>query len=132
MNMENPSAESSPPVEELLSAVLASDLAIEVDTEFSARRKMGLDVPGATANVFGKFRSALASPADGPVVLIALAALQIREGHLQAVIRDAALDLIDSGEALNAYRSYDFTQRKALRGMLEQFAELLQVTVAGD
>jgi hypothetical protein len=113
------------PLEELLSAILASDLAAEVAAEFNGRRSMGFDVPAATVNVFGKFRSALASPADGPVVLIALAALQLQDGYLQPVIRDAAVDLIDSGEALNAYRSEDGGQRKATRQMLEQLAAVL-------
>lgn len=117
-----------PPAAELLPAILASDLAVEIDAEFSGRIKMGWDVPSATGHVFGKFRSALASPQDGPVVLIALAALQIREGYLQTVIRDAAIDLIDSGEALNAYKSADFGQRKLAKAMLELFKTLLEST----
>jgi hypothetical protein len=113
---------------ELLSALLASDLAAEVSAEFNGRLGMGFDVPAATANVFGKFRSAMASPQDGPVVLIALAVLQLREGHLQAVIRDAAIDLIESGEALGAYRSEDSSQRKTTRQILEQLVVMLGVT----
>jgi len=109
----------------LLSSLLASDLAVEVGAEFNGRLGMGFDVPAATANVFGKFRSALASPQDGPVVLIALAVLQLREGHLQEVIRDAAIDLIESGEALNAYRSENSSQRKATRQLLERLSTVL-------
>ena len=111
--------------DELLSSLLASDLAVEVGAEFNGRLGMGFDVPAATANVFGKFRSALASPQDGPVVLIALAVLQLREGHLQEVIRDAAIDLIESGEALNAYRSENSSQRKANRQLLERLSTVL-------
>ena len=117
---------------ELLTALLASDLAVEVSAEFNGRRSVGFDVPAATANVFGKFRSALISPQDGPVVLIALTVLQLREGWLQPVIRDAALDLIESGEALNAYRSEDGTQRKATHQMLDQLAVLLGKTDVMD
>ena len=119
------SAEDELPLNDLLTALLASDLAAEVMAEFNGRRSMGFDVPAATANVFGKFRSALASPADGPVVLIALAVLQLRDGHLQPVIRDAAVDLIDSGEALNAYRSEDAGQRRGTREMLNRLADIL-------
>jgi hypothetical protein len=113
---------------ELLAALLASDLSVEVTAEFNGRLSMGFDVPAATANVFGKFRSALGSPQDGPVVLIALAVLQLREGFLQEVIRDAAIDLIESGEALNAYRSEDGSQRKATLQILEQLATMLGET----
>ena len=93
---------------------------------------MGLDVPGATGHVLGKFHSALTSEQDGPVVLVALAALQVREGHLQEVIRTAALDLIESGEALAAYKPADFAQRKSVAVMLEQFRELLSEAEVQD
>ncbi len=72
---------------------------------------------------------ALASTQEGPVILIALAALQLREGYLQAVIREAAIDLIDSNEALNAYRFADSNQRKAVRQVLEQLRDVLQDTI---
>lgn len=111
-----------------MSVLLASDLAQEVRGEFDGQRKAGQDIPSATAHVLARFGPALHSAADGPVVLIALAALQLREGHLQAVIRDAAIDLIDSEEAINAYRPLDLAQRKSLRQVLEQFGRLLQDT----
>jgi hypothetical protein len=114
--------------QQLLSALLASDLAVEVSAVFNGRRSVGFSVPAATAHVFATFRAALGSPQDGPVVLIALAALQLREGHVQPVIRDAALDLIDTGEAINAYRSQDAGQRKATRQMVEQLESLLKET----
>jgi hypothetical protein len=118
--------------EELLSGLLASDLAMEIGAEFDGRRAVGFDVPAATGHVLGKFRSALSDPQDGPVVLIALAALQMRAGWVQAVIRDAAVDLIDSGEAAAAYKSTDFSHRKSVGMMLEQFAELLGETQIMD
>ncbi len=120
------------PLVELLGPLLGSDLAIEVDAEFSARCQTGSDVSAASARVFERFRAALSSPQDGPVVLIALAALQLREGYLQSVIRDAAVDLIQSGEALNAYRSFDSGQRKALRDVLEEFEILLTQATARE
>ena len=109
----------------LLSAVLASDLAGEVEAEFKGRRSVGFSVSDATQHVFGRFHAALSSTQDGPVVLLSLAALQLRADHLQPVIRDAALDLIDSGEALSAYRADDFTQRKGAKEVLGQFGKLL-------
>lgn len=60
------------------------------------------------------------------MLLVALAALQMREEYLQPVIRDAALDLIQSDEALNAYRSLDAGQRKATKAVLKQLAEMLE------
>ena len=119
-------------VADALAGALSSDLAMEIRAEFEGRISVGFDVPAATGHVFGKFHAALSSPQEGPVVLIALAALQLREGYLQAVIRDAGLDLIESGEALNAYRSMNSGQRKATREMLNQLADMLQQTHVQD
>ena len=114
----------------LIIALLASDLAGEIKAEFDQARSAGADVPTATMNVFAKFRAALSSTQEGPVVLIALAVLQVRDRYLQEVIRDAALDLIESGEALAAYRSDDSGQRKATGQILNQFALVLGETAA--
>ncbi len=111
--------------DELAKEILASDLASEVKAEFEGRLASGFTVPDATRHVFTRFRGALSSSQDGPVVLLALAMLQLREGHLQEVIRDAGLDLIQTGEAMTAYRTEDSATRKARKQMLEQFAAVL-------
>jgi hypothetical protein len=116
---------STPLPDELVNEILASDLASEVQAEFEGRLAVGFKVPAATQHVFARFRGAMGSSQDGPVVLLALAMLQLREGQLQQVIRDAGIDLIDSGEAMNAYRTEDISTRKARKVMLEQFATLL-------
>jgi hypothetical protein len=120
--MEDPSPPTSA---DAVAAMLASDLAQEVRAEFEGKLGSGHTVPAATGHAFGRFRNALADPHDGPVVLLALAALQWREDHLQPVIRDAAIDLIDSGEAMTAYKTDDAATRKARRALLDQFAEIL-------
>jgi hypothetical protein len=114
-----------PVPDELANEILASDLAAEVKAEFEGRLTVGFTVPAATQHVFARFRGALSSSHDGPVVLLALAMLQLREGQLQEVIRDAGIDLIDSGEAMTAYRTEDIATRKARKLMLEQFSTLL-------
>ncbi len=113
---------------DVATALLSSDLAQEVRAEFEGRMAVGLPVPTATAHAFGRFRTALADPDDGPVVILALAALQWREGYVQAVIRDAAVDLIDSGEATAAYRSPDGAARRARAQLLDAFADVLRAT----
>ena len=119
---------------DVATALLSSDLAQEVRAEFEGRVSVGLPVPTATAHAFARFRTALSDPDDGPVVILALAALQWREGVVQAVIRDAAVDLIDSGEATAAHRSADATARRARARLLDAFADVLRdgPVVAGD
>ena len=113
---------------DVATALLSSDLAQEVRAEFDGRIDVGLPVPTATAHAFSRFRTALADPDDGPVVILALAALQWREGFVQPVIRDAAVDLIDSGEASAAHRSADATARRARAQLLDAFADVLRAT----
>ena len=110
----------------ILNALLSSDLATEVKATFEGRLSVGFDVPAATGFVFARFREALSSENDGPVVLLAIAALQVRDGFLMAVVRDAATDLIASGEALAAYRADDWQVRKSREEILEGFAEILE------
>jgi hypothetical protein len=125
--------EPSPPTSaDAANAMLASDLAQEVRAEFEGKLGCGHTVPAATGHAFGRFRNALADPHDGPVVLLALAALQWREDYLQPVIRDAAIDLIDSGEAMAAHKSDDAATRKARRALLDHFAEILSATTVRD
>jgi hypothetical protein len=118
---------------QLLGGILGSDLAVEISAEFEgALSTHPRDVTAATGRVLGRFQSALSSAREGPVVLIALAALQLREGQLHGFIRDAAVDLIETGEALAAYRPEDFSQRKSVAAMLEQFGGLLGDTEVVD
>jgi hypothetical protein len=107
--------------DDLFLPLFASDLANDVRAEFEEKRGYGMNVADATAAVVAAFGDLLARPDEGPVVIVALAALQLREGRLLASIRDAALELLRDkqgfatrpGEPLAARR-----QREALRQAL--------------
>lgn len=105
-----------------ITAMLASDLAREIAAEFDHARDNGNDVPAATAVVIDRFRDLLPVANEGPVLLLALAALQLREGYVQPVIHDAALELIDDGEALHAFAAVTSDLRQSRRTLLEMFA----------
>lgn len=128
MPFAKPEPEEQP---DLLSLLLASDLAAEVKGEFNDQLAIGLDVAGATQHVLARFGNLLADAHEGPVVLLSLAALQQREGQLFAVVRDAALELIDSGEALAAFPASG-EHRRQRRQLLEQFAQLLRAACIAD
>ena len=105
-----------------LEPFFASDLAAEVRREFDARADHGVPIPDTTRDVLAHFRDLLADPHEGPVIFLALAALQVRAGHVMPFVRDAALDLIRTGEARRAYASTDpnvAKQRKQLLASLE-------------
>jgi hypothetical protein len=116
--------------EDVVWALLASDLAQEVKSEFNDQLSVGFDVAGATQHVFVHFREALANAHTGPVVILALAALQLKEQQLHPIIRDAALDLIETGEAAAAFPAATGDLRKSRRALLDQFANELQQATA--
>jgi very-short-patch-repair endonuclease len=119
--------------DDIIWSLLSSDLAQEIKSEFNGRLAIGLDVTGATQHVFAQFREALVDAHHGPVVILALAALQLKEHQLHAVIRDAALDLIRSGEAAGAFPAPTADLRQARRRLLEQVAaELERADVAPE
>ena len=105
-----------------LEPFFASDLATEVRREFDGRADHGVPIPDVTRDVLAHFRDLLADPHEGPVIFLALAALQLRSGHVMPFVRDAALDLIRTGEAKRAYANNDpsvVKQRRQLLANLE-------------
>jgi len=108
----------------------ASDLAAEVRREYTSRVDHGVPVADATRDTLAIFRDLLADPQEGPVIFLALAALQVQDGRVMAFIRDAALDLIATGEAKRAYANTDpmvSRQRRELLANLEAALDVQQV-----
>src|SRR5436305_10646281 len=104
--------------DDVVAALLASDLAQEVRSEFNDQLAVGFDTAGATRHIFAHFRQSLTDPHTGPVVILALAALQLKEHQLHPVVRDAALDLIETGEAAAAFPAATGDLRKGRRELL--------------
>jgi hypothetical protein len=109
----------------LTAPFLASDLAAEVRSVYYEHAGVGTGAGPATAAVFDTFRELLADSNEGPVVLLALAALQVRDGLVLEPIRDAALALIESGDANRAWRPLDAVMIRQRKEALTRFAELL-------
>ncbi len=119
-------------IETLTAPFLASDLAMEVASVYHEHTGVGVGAGEATAAVISTFRELLADPDEGPVIFLALAATQLREGRLVEPVRDAAIALIESGDAQRAWRQTDATisiqRRAALAAVEEQLrvAELVE------
>jgi very-short-patch-repair endonuclease len=119
-------------IEDLVWFLLSSDLAQEIKSEFNGRLAVGLDVAAATQHVLSHFQDVLHDPQHGPVVLVSLAALQLREHQLHTVIRDAVLDLISTGEAAAAYPATSLDARTAQQQLLGRFAAALAAAPVVD
>jgi hypothetical protein len=113
-------------LEEIILPFLTADLARDVATVYLERRQQGVDPGYATQGVFETFRDLLVDPNEGPVVFLAIAALQLREGVVLGAIRDGAIAMIDSGEAQRAWRQTDVTINNQRRAALKALAERLE------
>ena len=116
----------------VLEPFLAPDLAREVATIYGERRHFNVDVGHATQAVFETFRELLHDPNEGPVIFLALAALQLRDGAVLAPIRDAAIALIDTGEAQRAWRPLDVMVNRQRKTALAALSELLATAAIVD
>ncbi|MGC4034012.1 MAG: hypothetical protein QM754_20215 [Tepidisphaeraceae bacterium] len=112
-------------IEELTAPFLAADLAIDVRSVYDDHLTAGESHGMATAAVFATFRNVLDDPDDGPVVFLAIAAIQLRERAVLEPIRDAAIALITSGDAQKAYRPADANISRDRKVALNQLAGLL-------
>jgi hypothetical protein len=114
-----------------LEPFFASDLAAEVRREYFSHTEHGIPTGEATHHVLATFRDLLDDPHDGPVVFLALAAMQIRDGYVLPIIRETALELINTGVAKRAYASSDLSitrQRKDLLASLLAALEAAEPT----
>lgn len=118
-----------------LEPFFASDLAAEVRREYGSLAEHGIPSGEATHHVLTTFRDLLDHPNEGPVVFLALAALQLRDGYVLPVIRETALELINTGAAKRAYASTDLgvmKQRKQLLASLLAALEAAEATRVED
>ncbi|HEY7091748.1 MAG TPA: hypothetical protein VH393_01120 [Ktedonobacterales bacterium] len=106
--------------------ILQDDLAEEARMLFDEGLASGLDVAGATAGVYEDLKEALAGEEDATVIWLALAALQLREGALQAEVRDRALVAIDSPAALSAWSLAPPVAVAARQETLRRFKGILE------
>ena len=83
--------------------IFDNDTALDVRGDFEGALAEGLDVEAATERIFDEYAEALDDPDDGPVIRLALAALQLEHGALQPAVRDAALEVIDGGEGIRRF-----------------------------
>lgn len=107
--------------------LFASDLAEQVRETFEELIGFGGSPVAATQETVHRFGGLLNDEQDGPVILIVLAALQLKHGVVFSSIRDAAIEAIDSGHAarLAGGGGGDATVKRQLRDLLAELREAL-------
>ena len=111
--------------------LFASDLAGQVRKTFEEMLDFGASVTAATQETVHRFEGALSDEHDGPVVILSLAALQVKHRQVHASIRDAALQIIQSREADNLIAA-EPAARKKVRALLADLAEVLEALEVED
>src|SRR5947199_326587 len=85
--------------------IFDNDEANDIRALFEDELQTGASVAHATAEILRESKDVLSDPDDGPVVWLALAALQLQRKELQPNVRDHALAVIDSGEDLKRWEA---------------------------
>ncbi|MGN6506094.1 MAG: hypothetical protein ACTHM6_11080 [Tepidisphaeraceae bacterium] len=112
-------------IESVTAPFLQSDLAQEVRQVYFEQTGVGVDAGPATHAVFQRFGDLLGDPNEGPVVLLAIAAVQLQAGAVLPPIREAALAMIDDGTAARAWRQSDIRSIKQRAAALEALGRQL-------
>lgn len=105
--------------------LFTSDLAGQVRETFREMLDFGASVTAATQETVHRFEGALNHAGDGPVVILALAALQLEQGQIHASIRNAALEILQAGAAETLIAA-EPPARKKVRQLLLELAEVLE------
>jgi Domain of unknown function (DUF4259) len=85
--------------------IFDNDEANDIRALFENELGTGASVAHATAMVLSEAKDALNNPESGPIIWLALAALQLDRGELQPNVRDHALAVIDDGEDLRRWEA---------------------------
>lgn len=106
--------------------IFDSDEANDIRALFEDELQTGASVAHATAEVLRESKDALDDSDAGPIIWLALAALQLQQKELQPNVRDHALAVIDSGDDLKRWEAEGSPEDAAGRKrVLEELRERL-------
>lgn len=115
------------PASDPFAPLFSSDLAREIRDTFEEMIGFGASVTAATQETIHRFQGALHDAGEAPVVILALAGLQVRHRQIHASIRDAALEILRGKEAEKLVASEPASRRKA-RALLDELRQVLEAT----
>jgi hypothetical protein len=102
--------------------IMQDDVAIDVEVLFEDALAQGLSVEQASRQVLQDPPSDITDYDDGPVIVLALAALQLQHHALDPNVRDLALSVITSPAAADRFEQ----TRTARMHILELFEAILR------
>lgn len=108
------------------------DVALDVERDFESALEEGLSAPEATQRVLAQCASWLEDEDYGPVVLLALAALQVQYGAIQPQLRDQALGILVTGAGMELWEEAGPPELLERQQVLEQFRQRLSTLPASQ
>jgi hypothetical protein len=102
------------------------DVTLDVRGDFEEAIEAGATVVEATELILETHAWEIVDSDDGPLVWLALAALQREHGHLQAWVKAPALAILDSGIGLGRWEDAGPDQLAKRKAVLATFAEQLK------
>jgi hypothetical protein len=106
--------------------IFENDVALDIRDDFEQDVADGLNVYEATRKALEEWGEALDDMDNGPVIYLALAALQVECGEVYRSIREKALEIINSGQELERWRENPDLQperRKVLEELKGKLSE---------
>ena len=100
--------------------IFDNDVALDVQDTFEDALSEGLDVSTASRYILEKFSKEVADSDDGPVVYLALAALQLGQESVQPEIKEKAMSIITSGQDLDRWKEAGADTLAERKQVLEQ------------
>jgi hypothetical protein len=102
------------------------DVALDVKDAFDDAMADGETVAAATRAVLEEFEDSLEDDDDGPIITLALAALQWERGKPQEKLKKKALAIIEEGRGLERWEDAGAEELAGRRQALETLRTLLE------
>jgi hypothetical protein len=87
--------------------IFDDDISLDVQAEYEEAIEDGLSVKKATNLILEIYEDVLSDDDEGPMVFLALAAIQLEKGHIQEKIKEKALNIIESEAGLERWNSLE-------------------------
>src|SRR5437016_10055019 len=94
--------------------IFDDDVAGDIRDAFEDELASGADPSTAAKRVIASFGDAVDDSDEGPVIYLALAALQLEQNALDEDIRKRALEIIDTGEGMDRWEEEEVDPRNLL------------------
>lgn len=107
-------------------AIFSDDTAADIKSDWQAGLREGQDPASLTKDLVMNYDDIIKDVDEGKIFWLALAAAQYETGHLEADVRDKALNIIRAGGDINRWEKESTSLAKQRKAVLEKLAAKLE------